>query len=143
MKKMNKKGFTLIEMLVVIAIIAILVAIVIPTVSNATTKAKEATDVANIRSYVAEYQVATVSGDSAAKTAAANKLTNFGTAEKKSSDATYTYDAATGVVTYDATVLNEGNGSTTDKTIYKWTVGDVYSEGSTTGGTTGGTTDGN
>ena len=52
--KMNKKGFTLIEMLVVIAIIAILVAIVVPTVSSATEKAKEATDAANIRSTVAE-----------------------------------------------------------------------------------------
>ena len=45
----NKKGFTLIEMLVVIAIIAVLVAIVIPTVSNATTKAEAATDAANLR----------------------------------------------------------------------------------------------
>ena len=53
MKKMNKKGFTLIEMLAVIAIIAVLVAIVIPTVSSATEKAKEAADVANIRSKVA------------------------------------------------------------------------------------------
>ena len=53
MKKMNKKGFTLIEMLAVIAIIAVLVAIVIPTVSSATEKAKEAADVANIRSAVA------------------------------------------------------------------------------------------
>ena len=51
--KMNKKGFTLIEMLAVIAIIAVLVAIVIPTVSSATEKAKEAADVANIRSAVA------------------------------------------------------------------------------------------
>ena len=63
MKKMNKKGFTLIEMLVVIAIIAILVAIVIPVVSNATTKAKEATDMANIRSAYAEV-VAAYLGDS-------------------------------------------------------------------------------
>ena len=54
MKKMNKKGFTLIEMLVVIAIIAILVAIVIPTVGSATEKAKEAADAANIRAAVAE-----------------------------------------------------------------------------------------
>ena len=54
MKKMNKKGFTLIEMLVVIAIIAVLVSIVIPTVSSATEKAKEAADVANIRSAIAE-----------------------------------------------------------------------------------------
>ena len=54
MKKMNKKGFTLIEMLVVIAIIAVLVAIVIPTVGNATEKAKEAADAANIRAAIAE-----------------------------------------------------------------------------------------
>ena len=48
--KKNQKGFTLIEMLVVIAIIAVLVAILIPTVSNVTGKAKAATDAANLRS---------------------------------------------------------------------------------------------
>lgn len=46
----NKKGFTLIEMLVVIAIIAVLVSIVIPVVGAATTKAEAATDAANLRS---------------------------------------------------------------------------------------------
>ena len=61
--KMNKKGFTLIEMLVVIAIIAILVAIIIPTVSNATEKAKEAADAANIRSTVAEVAIAGLDAD--------------------------------------------------------------------------------
>lgn len=50
---MNKKGFTLIEMLVVIAIIAVLVSIIVPVVSNATTKAKAATDAANLRSVAA------------------------------------------------------------------------------------------
>ena len=50
----NKKGFTLIEMLVVIAIIAILVAIIIPTVTSATTKAAAATNAANLRSLIAE-----------------------------------------------------------------------------------------
>ena len=54
MKKMNKKGFTLIEMLVVIAIIAVLVSIVIPVVGNSTEKAKEAADAANIRSAIAK-----------------------------------------------------------------------------------------
>ena len=54
MKKMNKKGFTLIEMLVVIAIIAILVAIIIPTVTNSTTKASAAANAANLRSLKAE-----------------------------------------------------------------------------------------
>lgn len=52
--KMNKKGFTLIEMLVVIAIIAVLVAIIIPTVSSATVKAAAATNAANLRSLQAE-----------------------------------------------------------------------------------------
>ena len=54
MNKMNKKGFTLIEMLVVIAIIAVLVAIIIPTVSSATVKAAAAADAANLRALVAE-----------------------------------------------------------------------------------------
>lgn len=45
----SKKGFTLIEMLVVIAIIAVLVSIVIPVVSNSTEKANAATDAANLR----------------------------------------------------------------------------------------------
>ena len=48
--KMNKKGFTLIEMLVVIAIIAVLVSIIIPTVTSATDKAAAATNAANMRS---------------------------------------------------------------------------------------------
>ena len=54
MKKLAKKGFTLVEMLVVIAIIAILVAIIIPTTSTATTKAKASTDAANLRALIAE-----------------------------------------------------------------------------------------
>ena len=61
--KMNKKGFTLIEMLVVIAIIAVLVAIVIPTVSSATGKAAAATNAANLRSLVAEATTKYLSAD--------------------------------------------------------------------------------
>ncbi len=59
MKKMsNKKGFTLIEMLIVVAIIAILVAIAIPTFSSALNKAKVATDKANVRAWYAEKVIA-------------------------------------------------------------------------------------
>ena len=54
LKKMNKKGFTLAELLIVVAIIAVLVAISIPIFSAQLEKAKEATDMANIRSAYAE-----------------------------------------------------------------------------------------
>ena len=46
----NKKGFTLIEMLAVIGIVAVLVAVIVPTVSMSTDKAKAAVDAANLRS---------------------------------------------------------------------------------------------
>lgn len=64
--KMNKKGFTLIEMLVVIAIIAVLVSIVIPVVGNSTEKAKEAKDAANIRSAIAEVTTKALAGETGA-----------------------------------------------------------------------------
>ena len=53
-KRLNKKGFTLIEMLVVIAIIAVLVAIIIPVVVSSTDKADAAVDAANLRSVLGE-----------------------------------------------------------------------------------------
>lgn len=68
MKKLNKKGFTLIEMLVVIAIIAILVAIIVPTVSSSTQKAKAATDAANLRSALAEATILSLDAANANKT---------------------------------------------------------------------------
>lgn len=52
--KKNNKGFTLMEMLIVVAIIAVLVAIAIPTFSGSLTKAKEAADVANVRAAYAQ-----------------------------------------------------------------------------------------
>lgn len=53
-KKLNKKGFTLAELLIVVAIIAVLVAISIPIFTSQLEKAKEATDLANVRSAYAE-----------------------------------------------------------------------------------------
>ena len=50
----NKKGFTLAELLIVVAIIAVLVAIAIPVFTNQLEKSREATDAANIRSAYAE-----------------------------------------------------------------------------------------
>ena len=53
-KRLDKKGFTLIEMLVVIAIIAVLVAIIIPVTVSATAKADAAVDAANLRSVLGQ-----------------------------------------------------------------------------------------
>ena len=53
-KKNNKKGFTLAELLIVVAIIAVLVAIAIPIFSAQLEKSKEATDIANVRAAYAE-----------------------------------------------------------------------------------------
>lgn len=56
MHKRSRQGFTLMEMLIVVAIIAVLVAIAIPTFSSSLHKAREATDLANTRAYFAELQ---------------------------------------------------------------------------------------
>ena len=52
----NKKGFTLMEMLIVVAIIAVLVAIAIPVLSNSLHKAGVAADWANVRALYADLQ---------------------------------------------------------------------------------------
>ena len=49
-------GFTLMEMLIVVAIIAVLVTVAIPTFSSQLHKARVATDWANVRSYYAQLQ---------------------------------------------------------------------------------------
>ena len=54
MKKNNKKGFTLAELLIVVAIIAVLTAIAIPVFTTQLEKSREATDTSNVRAAVAE-----------------------------------------------------------------------------------------
>ena len=62
MKKNNKKGFTLAELLIVVAIIGVLVAISIPIFTSQLEKAREATDEANIRSAYAECSASVLTG---------------------------------------------------------------------------------
>lgn len=111
MNKMNKKGFTLIEMLIVIAIIAILVAIIIPVVSAATEKARESRDAANIRAAIAEVSAEGLStGTNKSKTVT---LTQNGAWEYEVDDiggypmsnfsgesVTVTYNAASGEISF-------------------------------------------
>lgn len=66
MKRMNtggfarKSGFTLMEMLIVVAIIAVLVAIAIPVFVSQLERARESTDLANVRSAYAQVMTAAV-----------------------------------------------------------------------------------
>ena len=54
MKRNNKKGFTLAELLIVVAIIAVLTAIAIPVFGAQLEKSKQSTDAANLRAAYAE-----------------------------------------------------------------------------------------
>ena len=62
--KQNKNGFTLMEMLIVIAIIAVLIAVAIPVFASQLEKAREATDLANVRSAYAKVSTEALLGNS-------------------------------------------------------------------------------
>ena len=79
-KKLNKKGFTLAELLIVVAIIAVLVVVSVPIFNSKLEKAREAADVANMR---------------AAKAAAASMYLSD---ESSASKGPYYYDADNGVL---------------------------------------------
>jgi type IV pilus assembly protein PilA len=99
----NKKGFTLAELLVVVAIIAVLVAVSIPIFSAQTKKANLATNQANAR---------------AAKAAAVTQVLGGDTT------ATYYYDTKAGTISATKpTVTTTGTAITTDP--QEWTVGDT------------------
>lgn len=61
--KSADRGFTLAELLIVIAVVAVLVAISIPIFSSQLEKAREATDLANVRAAYAEVMSAAVQQD--------------------------------------------------------------------------------
>ena len=82
--KINKKGFTLAELLVVVAILAILVAVSIPIFTGKLSEARVATDAANLR---------------AAKAVAVNEYLQ----SESTGEVVYYYDADKGVVKTEET----------------------------------------
>ncbi len=115
--KNNKKGFTLMEMLIVVAIIAVLVAIAIPVLSGTLEKSREATDAANLRAAYAECAVAVLDGSQGNGVTIADD----GSASKVV-EATQTQDGWTN------TTIKEGNIGgiyVTAKTVDNKTVGGI------------------
>ena len=111
-------GFTLIEMLIVVAIIAILIAISIPLVGQALERAREATDASNERSFKAELTTAYLLNQ-----AGMGSGTAFNDTE------TYIYDAVNGTLATekgDIKPYGQGTGSGAHETggahqgMYLW-----------------------
>ncbi len=114
----SKKGFTLAELLIVVAIIAVLVAISIPVFSTQLEKARDATTVANLRSAYAEAAVQILDPDSTGTSATINGVKiestddNYGSGEadlpftisgtklaKGTAKVTFTFNEAAGTCT--------------------------------------------
>ncbi|MDO4989423.1 MAG: prepilin-type N-terminal cleavage/methylation domain-containing protein [Eubacteriales bacterium] len=76
--KKNNKGFTLAELLIVVAIIAVLVAVAIPVFTKQLEKSRDATSVANMRSAYAESQVAVLTNEESGNAGAPAPVTGGG-----------------------------------------------------------------
>ena len=63
MKKLNKKGFTIVELVIVIAVIAVLAAVLIPTFASIINKANESSDIQATRDMNTFLAVANVTSD--------------------------------------------------------------------------------
>lgn len=122
--KVNKKGFTLAELLIVVAIIAVLVAISIPIFTSQLEKSRDATDEANVRSAIAEVTAAVLSDD-----------------KKDSGDVKYDKDKGTYTMTVEAKGQKAG-WSGAAKTDDKIKIGGIEVEPSTEGWTVSGTSEG-
>lgn len=110
--KKNNKGFTLAELLIVVAIIAVLVAVAIPVLTNQLENARESTDAANLRDAYAAATVAILqddtSGVSAGPVAMTQTTNGFVSAVK---------DSKIGGIKL-STLTNAGKGSGGDAEFY-------------------------
>lgn len=99
MKKNNRKGFTLAELLIVVAIIAVLVAIAIPVFTTQLEKSRESVDLSNVRAAYAEVMSEALTGDTTPATSTG-----------------ITYTSGTGTWSKEVTLKQQVDGWDTDIT---------------------------
>lgn len=133
----KKQGFTLAELLIVVAIIAVLVGIAIPVFTSQLEKAREATDAANIRDAYAEVMTKAIStGEESTITVSLTQKKNdwqtsfeFPCKEvgepKVNGKAVVSYKNGTAVITYDgknsSDIKNTLDAIKANATVYKKT----------------------
>ena len=82
MKRLGKKGFTLVELMVVIVIIGILVAIIVPSVTSAVNSAKKQSALADAKSQLTTWSIeVATAGSTTAKYVVGGKDTTLTEAE--------------------------------------------------------------
>lgn len=82
MKRLGKKGFTLVELMVVIVIIGILVAIIVPSVTSAVNSAKKQSALADAKSQLTTWSIeVATAGSKTAKYVVGGKDTTLTEAE--------------------------------------------------------------
>lgn len=133
----KKQGFTLAELLIVVAIIAVLVGIAIPVFTSQLEKAREATDAANIRDAYAEVMTKAIStGEESTITVSLTQKKNgwqttfkFPCEEvgepKVNGKAVVSYKSGAAVITYDgknnSDIKNTLDAIKANATVYKKT----------------------
>ena len=110
MKKNNKKGFTLVELVIVVAVMAVLVAVAIPTVGSITNTAKNAVYDSNCRTIESTIKLAEANKakttDGTATLSADEVVAAVNGAKLGIENDTFYYHPSTGVVDAKPAALN-------------------------------------
>ena len=103
MKKNNKKGFTLVELVIVVAVMAILVAVAIPTVKSVTESAKTSVQETNARTIESTIKLYLANKEAKTDGAPATLQKAMEEAALGIEKACFHYTESTGVAKYQAT----------------------------------------
>lgn len=125
MKKNNKKGFTLVELVIVVAVMAVLVAVAIPTIGSIKSSAETAVDESNARTIESVIKLAEAKveaeADGSVELDADGIYEAINAAKLGLVDDTFYYNPANGNVTHDevegegiVTIVFDENGEASD-----------------------------